>query len=254
MLKKITLILFVATIIVGCEKEHALEFTTENLTENDLEICEGKECPEITVDYVMASGNEKIAEEINRKIQEFVISSFSIEEEPTIVNSVKEAAENFAGIYFKDKAEFDMTGLYSAEITVREIYNSPEIISFEMYQYLYTGGAHGYGSTRFLNIDPNTGKEYAWSDIFKNTEEFTALAERKFRADKNISPDQPINEPGFWFEENTFYLPPSVGFTQDSLIFIYNQYDIASYAEGPIELKLSKEVARPYLKISEKEK
>ena len=78
---------------------------------------------------------------------------------------------------------------------------------------------------------------------------FTAFAEKKFRSEQNIAKDQSINENGFWFENDTFYLPESVGFTQDSLIFVYNQYDIASYADGPIELKIAMKEAEPFLSI-----
>src|SRR5690606_30116260 len=125
--------------------------------------------------------------------------------------------------------------------------SSPTLISLEMAQYLYTGGAHGYGSTSFMNIDPKTGEELSLEKLIQDTSKFTSFAEDEFRKQQNIKKNQSINDLGFWFEGDTFYLPETVGFTDDSMIFIYNQYDIASYADGPIELKISLSQAKPFL-------
>jgi hypothetical protein len=40
-----------------------------------------------------------------------------------------------------------------------------------------------------------------------------------------------------------------IGFTEGTIILLYNQYDIASYAAGPIELEISREEAKPFLKV-----
>ena len=64
-----------------------------------------------------------------------------------------------------------------------------------------------------------------------------------------IPEDKPINSTGFWFENNTFYLPESIGFTKENVILLYNQYEIASYSSGPVELEISLEKVLPYLKI-----
>src|SRR5690606_31987371 len=141
-----------------------------------------------------------------------------------------EAASNFIKSYNEDKARFpDMAADYFAEISVTELYNSAKHICLEMRQYLYTGGAHGYGATSFINIDPATGNELTDNELFRNKKEFTAFAEQKFREQQKINKNGSINESGFWFEDDNFQLPESVGFMQDTLIFVYNQYDIASY-------------------------
>src|SRR5690606_2756579 len=133
---------------------------------------------------------------------------------------MQEAATCFIEVYNADKSHFpDMAGEYFAENSVNEIFTSKEHLCFEMRQYLYTGGAHGYGTTSFINIDPKTGEELSSQKLFKNKKEFATFAEKKFRNEQKIAQDQSINETGFWFENEEFYLPESVGFTQDSIIF-----------------------------------
>ncbi len=248
---KITVVALIALITVGCNQEKNIEISSESFTEKELGICKNTKCPEITINYVEIIGDEVVSEKINKKIKNFIYTSLLMGEDsiPT-ARSIQEAATGFIESYNADKAQFpDMAGEYFAEISVNEIFTSKKHLCFEMRQYLFTGGAHGYGTTSFLNIDPQTGEELTSKELFKNNKEFTVFAEKQFRAERQIAKDESINEKGFWFENDKFYLPESVGFTQDSLIFVYNQYDIASYADGPIELKIAIKEAEPFLSI-----
>ncbi|MCZ4318176.1 DUF4163 domain-containing protein [Aequorivita viscosa] len=248
---KITVAVFIALICVGCNQEKNIEISSESFTEKELKICENSKCPEVTINYVEVFGDKAVSEKINQKIKNFIYNSLLLGEDtvPT-ATTIQEAATEFIEAYKADKAEFpDMAGEYFAEISVNEIYNTEEHMCFEMRQYLYTGGAHGYGTTTFLNVNPQTGEELTSAALFNNRKEFTAFAEKKFRKQQEIAEDQGINDTKFWFENEKFYLPESVGFTQDSLIFIYNQYDIASYADGPIELKIAIKDAESFLSI-----
>lgn len=248
---KITLLALITILFSSCNKDKSIEISSQSFTERDLAICENSKCPEVTINYVEVFGNEEIAEKINKRLHDFIFKSLLMGED-TIpsAKSINEAATDFIESYNRDKTQFpDMAGEYFAEISVNEIYNTPEHICFELRNYLYTGGAHGYGSTSFLNIDPKTGDKLSRKQLFKNKADLTAFAETKFREQQKIDKNQSINATGYWFEDEKFYLPESAGFTQDSLIFIYNQYDIASYADGPIELKIAMKEIEPFLSI-----
>lgn len=248
---KITLLALIAIVFSSCNEEKSIEISSQSFTEKELSICENSKCPEVTINYVEVFGDQKVADEINQKLNNFIFKSLLMGED-TIpsAKTINEAATAFVESYKKDKAQFpDMAGEYFAEISVNEIYNTSQHICFELLNYLYTGGAHGYGSTSFLNIDPKTGNNLSREDLFKNKSDLTNFAEAKFREQQKIAENESINATGYWFEDDKFYLPESVGFTKDSLIFIYNQYDIASYADGPIELKIAIKEAKPFLSI-----
>jgi len=196
-------------------------------------------------------GDSDISEKINGKLKNFIFTALLLGEDTiSTAKTIQEAATGFVKVYNTDKARFpDMAGKYFAEISVTETYRSPEHLCFELRQYLYAGGAHGYGTTSFINIDPKTGDELPLQKLFKNEKEFVVFAENIFRKKQKIATEQSLNETGFWFENEKFHLPETVGFTTDSLIFVYNQYDIASYADGPIELKIAMKEAAPFLSI-----
>lgn len=227
-----------------------MEFSFASLTEKDLSLCEEQRCPEITINYLQAKGDRGNYENINKEIKDFVIASLNISENRLAPTTIEEAAIAFSNRFYEDITEFPTTAAeYSAIIDVNEIYNTSHLVSLELTQYLYTGGAHGNGSTVFLNINPRDGKQLKFNDLIKDEQGFLAFAEKKFRDEHNIPANQPINSTGFWFEDDEFFLPESVGFTIDDLIFIYNDYEISSYAESPVELRIPREEAKPYLKI-----
>lgn len=230
--------------------DYRMEFSFASITEKDLALCEKQRCPEITINYLQAKGDQVSYDNINEEIKNFVIASLHTSVNGIAPKTIKDAAIAFSNRFHEDITEFpDTAAEYSAIIDVNEIYNTSHLVSLELTQYLYTGGAHGNGSTVFLNINPRNGKRLNFKDLIKNEQEFLAFAEKKFRDEHNIPADQPINSTGFWFEDEKFFLPESVGFTIDDLIFIYNDYEISSYAESPVELRIPREEAQRFLKI-----
>lgn len=252
MTNRILLLSFVLLFALSCKKETSMSFASETITEADMAICKNVSCPEVTVSYVEIFGDEIISEKINTKIKSYILNALYLgdEENDPQATSITEAISWFIEMYRTDKDEFpDMVGEYFAEVSVQEDYVSDMLISFEMRTYLFTGGAHGYGSTIFMNIDPRSGEEIPTEKLCKDKTAFTAFAEKKFREAYQIRKDEPINSTGFWFEDDVFSLPETIGFTEENVILRYNQYDIASYADGPIELEIPLQEALPYLTV-----
>ena len=237
-------------LFLSCKKERPLVFSSESFTESKLELCKDISCPEITINYVQVQGDSEASEKINSEIITFIISALHIEDEgePSAA-SIPEAVENFIKAYRMDSADFpDMSAEYFAEINISESYNSKKLVSFQLQQFLYTGGAHGYQNNSFLNFNPQTGLELPLESLFTDIENFTILANNRFREAHKIAKTESINSTGFWFEDDKFYLPETIGITNEGLILIYNQYEIASYADGSIELEIPMEEAKKYMR------
>jgi hypothetical protein len=240
----------VLTALVGCSNPPEITLAAEGFTEADLAICKKGDCPTITADFIFVTQPETIGDKINPVIREFVARSFmnAGDETAATTQTPLQAAEAFAKRYQRDKEEFpEMTGSYEAVVTVRDSYLSQVLLSVEMKQYTYTGGAHGYGSTEFANFNPETGNTLSVIDLFFDLDEFKSLAEQHFREKYAISKEASINATGFWFENERFHLPNSIGFSDKGAILHYNPYDIASYAEGAIEFTIPWEEVAPLL-------
>ena len=128
------------------------------------------------------------------------------------------------------------------------VYEDENLVTLKLNSYSFTGGAHGYGSTTYLNFDKKSGKELENAQLFDDFEGFIEFAETQFRKQEEIPQDQNINTTGFMFEGDNFHLSNNMGYTSEGLQLIYNQYEVASYADGPISLVLPYSEINPFLK------
>lgn len=235
-------LLLLLIILSGCTNEPTLVFSSEEFTEAQLEICKTEACSSVSLDYLKASGDPFISDKINNAITSYIIEGLFLGDDTTpTAKNIEQAVKDFILAYRDHQpdipADLDFGG-YEAEITVQKSFQNEQLLSLEAISYLFTGGAHGYGGTSYLNFDSATGALIENKNLFANYAEFEAFAETKFKEAHDIPENDNINASGFWFENDTFYLPESIGFDENNLIFIYNSYEIASYAAGPIFLEI----------------
>ncbi len=246
-MKKLPFLLLTFVLLLACEEAPTLSSDLHNFNASDLPICNNAECPKITLDYPVYTGEGTIYEQLNKDIETYLIACLHLGEELPTAKSLEEVATEFVQANNDLKTDFDMALNYEATATVQEAYRNENLLTLEKRGYLFTGGAHGYGSVFFSHFDLKTGEELKTSDLFDDLKGFTATAEKVFRKVQGLSEEGSINANGFWFEDDRFYLPDSIGLTEEGIVLIYNQYDIASYADGPIEVTLTWDEVHPYL-------
>jgi hypothetical protein len=234
------LVLFV--LLISCQKEDKLTFATLQLDETRC-----SECPRVEINIPKALENSKTANTINNALTEEIIEILNYDDEID-ASSVKDAVQSFSNGYWELKKLYpeETTG-WEAKITGTITYEDPVLLTIELDSYLFTGGAHGYSAKHYLNFDKYKGKELENWQLFQNRQDFQEFAERKFRSQEAIPLEKPINSTGFMFEKDSFYLPENIGFTNKGVQLLYNPYEVASYADGPIILTLPFEDVKPYL-------
>ena len=249
-MKKVLLLMFMSLFAMGCTSDQTLQLEQRFMSEKDLDKCKGQTCPGITISYLKAVAPEGPSAAVNRAVDSTIIRAIDLVEDGITPESVMEAMEQFVDTYLLNLSEFpDMSAVYTAEINIETLWQSDTLLSFSVNQYQYTGGAHGLGRVYFLNFDPVSGQALDRSALIKDLPGFTQVAEQAFRAEHHIEQGASINSTGFWFENDTFSLPPTIGFTQNEVVLVYNPYDIASYAEGSFELRIPIDKIEPYLSL-----
>lgn len=247
-MNKLFFILLTAIIFASCNDTPLLT-EKQYLDQNSIASCKDKPCPQVSVDYIKYSGEEAVVKPINSAIEEFVISSLYLgdpEAEPE-ANTSKNAIAQFINDYWRDTSEFPDINEYEAEISVAQTYRSQEIATVALHQYSYVGGAHGYGSLKYVNFDIDTGEILTIEQLIKDKNQIAKLAEKQLRTDYQIPDGESLNAEIFWFENDKFHLSNTIGFDNGKMIIHYNQYDIASYADGPIDIELPIKEVAPYL-------
>lgn len=141
---------------------------------------------------------------------------------------------------FVREAGEDRTFITPWEITIdgKVVYKSAPVITVEISTYSYTGGAHPNYWTAYKNFDPTTGRLLSVESVASDAKKLEALAEKEFRRSNNIGAKADLEKAGYWFSENVFSLPVNFAFTDQGLLFLYNPYEVASYAQGPIDVLL----------------
>lgn len=201
----------------------------------------------VDIEIPMAAGEQKMGKAINRGLTEEIIYLLAFNDEME-ATSVEEAIASFAAGFKELKTQFpDETPNWEARVKGKTVYEGEKILTIRLDTYLFTGGAHGYNEVIFLNFDKKRAEELAPEELFRNPKRFAEYAEQRFRAKHKIPENTSINSTGFMFEGDTFYLPENIGFNRKGLTLIYNPYEVASYADGPILLELSMDEIQPYL-------
>tara|TARA_R110002051_G_scaffold72560_1_gene131146 strand:+ start:455 stop:1210 length:756 start_codon:yes stop_codon:yes gene_type:complete len=217
----------------SCEKEDKIAFAPMNYLSDG---CEN--CPSVKITIPNALEDSKISKTINNSLKEEIIYLLTYEDGMD-VSTIEEAITSFKNGYSIQKTKFpDETIGWEAKIDGEVAYEDENIVTIQLKTYIFTGGAHGYAPTRFLNFDKKKGLELENWELFKDQDAFMRFAETKFRIQEQVPIEKPINSTGFMFDDNRFYLSENIGLTKDGLKLFYDQYEVASYADGPIVLNL----------------
>ncbi|WP_373516724.1 DUF3298 and DUF4163 domain-containing protein [Pricia sp.] len=228
-------------VLIGCQKkEDKLTFEPLTLGES---LC--ADCPQISITIPRAVERTRTASTINTALQEEIISLLLFDDSQKIAN-LDDALISFKNGYSELKDLYsEETTPWEAKIDGKVVYEDKNLLSLELNSFVFTGGAHGYSAKRFLNFDKKRGVELENWQLFQNRKDFQKYAETKFREQEAIPAEASINYTGLMFEKDSFYLPENIGFTEEGVKLLYNPYEVASYADGPIVLTLPfKEVNR----------
>ena len=112
---------------------------------------------------------------------------------------------------------------------------TPKLLSVEIREEGFTGGAHPYSARQYLNLAPATGEAVELAALVRGggMERLAVLAERHFRAERGLAAAQDLAEAGFTFDNNRFVLPPRWGASAKGLVFYFNEDEIAPHNLGP---------------------
>jgi len=175
---------------------------------------------------------------VSRRINDTILhhvklmTSFTESEREAAAADMDLLAQRFLGDYeqYAQESSYQMPWFIETRSYVR--HHSRRFICVELQGYSYTGGAHPNAMTTFLNFDRQTGALVHLDDIVADRKAFNLLAERKFRAARELDDSIDLQEAGF-FWEGGFQPPANFGFEKDGILLYYNPYEIAPYAAGP---------------------
>jgi hypothetical protein len=117
-------------------------------------------------------------------------------------------------------------------------YNSDSIISLEISEYIFTGGAHGNSSFALFSFNLVNGEQITLDDIFKGNykPELNKVGERIFREHYQADSSQSLYDQGFFGFENGFALNENFDLYKGGIKFQFNPYEAGAYVLGAPEV------------------
>jgi len=124
-------------------------------------------------------------------------------------------------------------------------YNDNNFVVVDFLADAYTGGAHGnYGSTMFC-FDVKNKKQMVLSDVVKiDSNTLQKILEKNLRKDYNIKPNEQLSSVLF---DNFIKPNKNFYFNANGIAFMYNPYEVASYAQGQIVVFIPYSDLKSYL-------
>ncbi|MFI2741445.1 DUF3298 domain-containing protein [Zhouia sp. PK063] len=252
MKSKILAVLALAAFLSSCTSDKKIEYEMKTVKEQTGN-CDTEPCAKVDISYPYANSPYAPAKKINGAILDRIMNTMNTNPDKQIDEdgNLEEAIQSFKTEFTEARKDFpDASFGYEADIDARIDYDAENLQSFAFNSYVFTGGAHGSSNVTYINFDPKTGKIFENEDLFKNVDEFTKFAEKKFREKEEIKPDASINSKGYWFENDTFSLPQSIGFDDKGLVLLYNPYEISAYVDGQHVIEIPFDEVKPYLAVN----
>lgn len=144
----------------------------------------------------------------------------------------------------QDDTDILFTLNYESDESMDVIYNDNQWLVIENTVYEYTGGAHGYYSSSYTNLDMQEHQEWTITNMITDSAALRPMLNDAAIAYFKLKPGEGMEQRMLVDE-----VPPTdnVYLTATGLTFVYNPYEIASYADGRVSLFLPYKKLMPFL-------
>lgn len=159
-------------------------------------------------------GNEPSKVDINNAIDKFIKSSET---------DAKERENTFMGYFFESYADTNFVG--------------NEVIGMLISSFSFTGGAHPNTYTTFLNFERSNGKLIDVNAIIQDTNAMKVVVKKAFDENEKKEMGADYDATAYFFDGG-FTLPQNYAITGKGLLCLYNPYEAAAYARGPISFTI----------------
>lgn len=223
------------------------EFATDSITvEKSMEFINSEQETttatfSATVDYPQ-DGNAKTYKALNDNVRAFISDEMELGGDRRITNKdvISESAKSFMDYIRTTKESGENDFEYGAEkiINIRKIYEDELFLTYQVYNYVFEGGAHGSYTITGVTFVKEDGSRVGWKNI-KKTDELQKEITKGIAANYDMGVEEfmtnMVQEQPEKLSDGTLVLrwPSSEPYlTEGGWTFTYQAYEIMSYAEG----------------------
>jgi hypothetical protein len=167
------------------------------------------------------------------------------------VKSIEAQGNEFVSEYKEYSKETpDTFGRWYRTVSTDIITFNDSLLSLQVTDESFEGGAHGSYTTTFINLRTTDGSVFDLSDFLKPGYEpdLRKAGEEIFRETRELADTASFEFNGYSFDENAFALNSNYGFRREGIVFYYNSYEVAPYAMGTTEVLIPYERIRDWIR------
>ena len=199
---------------------------------------ESENCTYVMFDYPVFknAGKSKVLKKLNAEVIRQILAGTDESDPEKAATGMIEAYKKFVTDSEFDEDEASWFDKRKAEW----LHIDKRALSLKVSVRNYYGGAHTNGFVSLRNYIPTTGDSLGLGMVFspENLKKLTIKGEEIFRKTQKIPDNMGLEEAGYWFEGNRFYLTGNFAFTGKGLLFYYNEYEIAPFSMGPVKITI----------------
>lgn len=235
--KSLILLTIFPLIMWSCQAQTSSWYETKQ-EKKEVGQCDVEPCMNLKLDYVVFTDQFPNHNALNEELQR-MLGQFLILDGKAVPKVLKKSIDAFESSFkdFIKTVPNSAARQYIAEGTAEIVLDTEKLKSIIVSMDLYTGGANGMNFYDALNVDAQTGQILQINDLVTDMEAFSIVAEKNFRKQFEIDENQPFSETSF-FMDGSFFLSRKIAFTEEFCVILYDKYEAAVGAMGPIKLNI----------------
>lgn len=236
--------------MAACSNSAKIQFDKEkyeyNLPEDVQRFCieNNENCPEIDI-FIARVSPLWIEQALNAHI-------FDVKNNEQLKTEYDKVLDMFAYEQVKDykNKKEGATFKYSMNYDIEYLGTEEGFAQFKVNKNIYAGGAHGMSAEDYYLFDLNKEKEVKFDDLVKDKEQLKQRLEKRYHQylEKELdllTADQIKVYESSW----PFFVSNNVYFSDDKVHFVYQPYELGSFAQGFIRLSLPINAVKDILDI-----
>jgi hypothetical protein len=131
------------------------------------------------------------------------------------------------------------------------LFSNDDVITVDVTNIGYFGGAHGFDERALLSFDRRDGRRLSLGDLIGDgsTAILQQIAEAEFRRTRGIPVGRSLQDEGFFLVSGEpFRISQNFGVVAGGILLHYNPYEIGPYVMGKTDVVLPREAIAPLLK------
>jgi hypothetical protein len=185
---------------------------------------------------------------VDRELRKGLYAPLDVETDLTTKESVlaelKARLDEYRGL---SDAPIDWTLQRSAKV----LFSNSEVVSVEVANQGFLGGAHGFNERTLMTFDSKTGSRLGVADVVDEPSHkmLSKIVEAEFRRAREIPGSQTLQDAGFFIlPGQEMPLGENFALTDKGLEIQYNPYEVAPYSFGQTRVHVPREAVESLIK------